>query len=150
MNRALKERLETLFTGLYNIRIDGSYLDEGNYEFVKRFMDFFVDLPEESNELRLKGQEFLYFLMFYARSHFKQEEEFFRNMEYPWINEHTQAHLEFIKTLTYFESRLKMKGFSSELVDDIEDFVIGWSLKHIGDEDRKVAEFFHKKEEIAA
>jgi hemerythrin len=77
----------------------------------------------------------------YVDEHFTYEEEYMKEHEYPYFDEHKRTHKEFIKNNLNFKKRLDDGVEPRELILDIETFIGQWWLKHIGKEDKKYHDY---------
>lgn len=73
----------------------------------------------------------------YTRTHFKTEEEFLKQNNYPFIDAHKEEHKEFINKVADLEAKLA----SGQMVITLEvtNFLRQWWRDHILEEDMKYA-----------
>jgi hemerythrin len=87
-----------------------------------------------------KGQEainpVLIELTRYAQTHFKHEEDYMQERNYPEFEAHRKEHLEFMEKVKDFEKQYK-NGEISTLVPIII-FIIGWIMQHVSQVDKKL------------
>lgn len=82
-------------------------------------------------------------LIGYAGTHFKEEEKYFDQFEYPEADSHKKDHAAFIARVTAFQgdfNRGKI-GLSAEVMK----FLTDWLLRHINGVDKKYGDFFNAK-----
>jgi hemerythrin len=107
-----------------------------------------IDIYNRLNRAMLEGDpasekeittEVLHSMLDYARYHFKSEEEYMRNMNFPGIVEHVRLH-KYFDTLIYQTFREDHDGnivLNTELLKMIKN----WLLDHIMVEDKKFSLF---------
>lgn len=74
-------------------------------------------------------------LIDYTATHFKHEEEFFRQTGYPQAAEHKGEHEKLVKTV--LEVQAKYKTGEAVLTQDVMQFLKGWLVNHIMGSDKK-------------
>ena len=80
----------------------------------------------------------------YARFHFISEENMMANANYPQLGEHRRHHLELISELNSKEAMLQLDA-TDQRAGDVVDFLVEWFLHHTTGEDRRFAEFYHRR-----
>jgi len=80
------------------------------------------------------------FLQNYVAIHFKHEEALQREYEYPEMEAHKGMHLEFVKELNQLESLISTEQTTTNAMK-VTYFCMEWLKKHIGVEDRKLADY---------
>ncbi len=91
------------------------------------------------NELR---SELIQNMIDYARVHFRTEEEYFEEYNYPDYEEHKKEHDEFTAKVVDLKERFD-KG-RLILSTEITDFLKDWVIKHIKETDQKYSEFLRE------
>jgi hemerythrin len=81
----------------------------------------------------------LNFLQNYVAIHFKHEEALQAEYDYPLIQEHKKLHLEFIKEVANLALIVSDEQTTMNAMK-VTHFCMEWLKKHIGVEDRKLAE----------
>ena len=76
----------------------------------------------------------------YTDYHFKTEEKFFEEFNYPEIDEHKIIHKSFVDKVIEVKEGLDSKKVTVSY--DIMNFLRKWLLEHILQEDKKFAKFF--------
>jgi hemerythrin len=89
--------------------------------------------------------ETLAFLDAYVDLHFNHEEKYMKEHGYPEFEEHKELHSYFILQYNAFKERLDKRGPQDELVLDVETYLGNWWLQHIGNADKKYADFVVQK-----
>ena len=121
---------------------------------VKEIDDRHQELLAKINELRkammdgasgIETQKILDFLEEYAVNHFDEEEGLMKACQYPFYQEHKRSHLDFIKELAELRLRLRMPEAKGPMmpyfIAQLERRMSDWFLYHIGNRDRKLADF---------
>jgi hemerythrin len=78
----------------------------------------------------------------YAISHFKSEEGYMLDLDYPEYQQHKNEHKVFLKTTVDFCKRVMNRD--SNIIDDLCEFIEQWLLEHIQGTDKKFSECFNK------
>ena len=89
-----------------------------------------------------KMPEIITALKDYTNYHFKTEETFFRNFNYPLAAEHTQIHNDFITELQKLEN--DFKNNPNILCIKILTMLQNWLMNHILVEDKKYMKYLNK------
>jgi hemerythrin len=121
---------------------------------IREIDDHHQELLAKINELRkalmagessIETGKIIDFLEDYAVSHFDEEESIMKKFRYPFYQEHKQAHLVFLRELTELKCRIRApdtKGrIAPYLAVELERRMSDWFLYHIGNRDRKLADF---------
>ncbi len=74
----------------------------------------------------------------YTSYHFKDEEDFMRQIDYPGLAEQQTAHAQLAKDVDEFRIKLMNDEVSP---NEALDFINGWIVCHIQDMDSKLAEY---------
>ncbi len=77
----------------------------------------------------------------YAFKHFKSEEGLMRERNYPEYVNHKSFHQEFERDVTALKSEFDQVGPTISIVLKLNRLLVDWLIKHIKNEDRKVASF---------
>lgn len=93
----------------------------------------------ESGENAKKVDNILDDFITFAEHHFESEEVTMRQMNYPAIDEHIAEHRELLTSIRNFR---KMTSTHVPLsMDTLENFLVGWTKKHMVDADKKYGDF---------
>ncbi len=84
------------------------------------------------------------FLQNYVTMHFNEEEKLQFNTKYPQYQSHKQLHTNFKAVVKNLVNELRVNGPSPKLLNDITTLIGDWIIKHIKNEDTKVAEHIRK------
>ncbi|MCX7905423.1 MAG: bacteriohemerythrin [Elusimicrobiales bacterium] len=82
-------------------------------------------------------------LIKYSQTHFKNEEDFFKEINFNESQSHINSHKAFVIKVGDFESRFKRGQIGLSV--DIINFLKEWLTKHIQVEDKKYGEFAKSK-----
>ncbi|OHD14451.1 MAG: hypothetical protein A2086_09015 [Spirochaetes bacterium GWD1_27_9] len=93
-----------------------------------------------SNEKQKVVGELIAKLIEYSETHFLEEEDLLKKIEYPEYSDHKIVHKKFIKTVRDFQDRY-VKG-DSLVCKDLLYFLQRWLIKHILEEDKKYSSYF--------
>ncbi len=89
--------------------------------------------------------EMVDFLIDYAATHFRDEEEIMKNVNYPELKEHQEAHKNFAEFVVELQEKLQKEGIKSGMAMSMKKFLGNWLIYHIKDTDKKIGEFMRKK-----
>ena len=88
------------------------------------------------------------FLKEYVVEHFKDEEEYQEHIGYPEIDAHRQDHIRLASDVARYEKMLVESNFSLPIVKRFLAFVVYWLTHHVGEADRRIGEYSHKRTRI--
>ena len=89
-------------------------------------------------------QETLKFLASYAVEHFKREEDFHRETDYPRTEGHFAMHNRFVAVFTALKWEYDDGGHNLTILMKLTKFVLTWLEEHIRQEDQKFADYFRR------
>lgn len=87
--------------------------------------------------------ETMNFLRNYTKIHFKHEEALLEKYDYPDLERHKKLHMEFIAEITRLGDLIAETNDTNSIMK-VTFISMEWLKKHIGIEDRKVAEHIKK------
>ena len=118
-------------------------IDKEHEELVKKTNVMLTALKSgNSTEEILKHMNFL---ADYVIKHFNSEEKLQAKYNYPDIIRHKQIHSEFKVIVTKLLEDITKNGLSTSKKIEISQMTMDWLLKHIGVEDKKLADFILEK-----
>jgi hemerythrin-like metal-binding protein len=126
-------------------------LETGNHEIDRQHKQLFR-LTSDLVDACAKGQspavlsKALDFLAAYTVEHFADEEALQLKYHYPDYEAHKKLHDDFSKTATDLVAQYKAEGSSDVLVERVNAIVVRWLVKHIGQEDSKIAAHIRKQD----
>jgi len=115
-------------------------IDDQHFELVRR-IDQLIDACNHGDGQAEAG-ETLKFIVSYIKKHFKDEEELQALYAYPDMTEHKKLHEHFIATTIDLVQELK-SGNITGFADKERKMLIGWLIKHIHTEDKKIGIHIH-------
>jgi hemerythrin len=77
-----------------------------------------------------------------AVAHFEEEERVLRELDWPGLPQHEQAHHLLLRTLLKFKADLRYGRLSPE---EAAEFIADWVLSHILDEDMQYRDYLHAR-----
>ncbi len=89
--------------------------------------------------------ELFVFLEEYVDVHFRTEEMYMDQTNYPETEEHKKLHKWFEEKVKEMHAKYLKEGKSASLIEDVERFLIDWLSEHIMGTDKKLAQFLLEK-----
>jgi hemerythrin len=83
----------------------------------------------------------LRFLEEHVETHFRDEEALMREVGFPLLESHQREHQAFVHEVAEFISEHRRAGASPSLILRVTGRIASWLKDHIGDADRRLAEF---------
>ncbi|MDR2618681.1 MAG: hemerythrin family protein [Treponema sp.] len=123
----------------------GNYKIDSQHKQIFRLMSNFVDacMNDQSPQVL---QEILDFLTDYTVRHFTDEEALQLSCNYPDYMEHRKSHGEFKETISKLRDDFIYNGSSPQLWQKLTTVMVRWLVKHIKQEDFKIAEYIRQIE----
>ena len=122
-------------------------IDDQHKEWIRIFNKMHEILTGDNTEAKYTAAEdSIKAMLDYAREHFKFEEEYMRNIDYPELVQHHRKHKDFDTQV--YELFRDIQNGGVVLNTEIISMVKGWLLNHILVEDKKYALFFENKSSI--
>ncbi len=115
------------------------WIDAQHRELFHRVARFESAVREGEPGYRL--EELFAFLAEYALEHFAAEEKFMREVGYPRLAEHVEAHREFSRQFSLLVPRWSTEGETPELLAALQGFLDTWLTAHVGTTDQLIGEF---------
>jgi hemerythrin len=85
------------------------------------------------------------FLEQHVETHFRDEEALMREVGFPLLEAHQREHQAFFREVAEFSSEHRRAGASPSLILRVTGRIATWLRDHIGDADRRLAEFVRAK-----
>ena len=125
----------------YKIGID--MIDGQHKELFCRASEFLFLLRREGNwEDKLpKVEETLEFMQSYVVFHFKDEEAYQQEINYPERIVHKKIHDQFKHEVVIFAERFNNEGYSEVLVQKFASMLLAWLIKHVAVYDSQIGAF---------
>ncbi len=80
-------------------------------------------------------------LVSYTEDHFKEEEDFFKEIDYPDAENHKKLHTNLLKKIHAYRDEFS-KGVTGRIPSSVFDFFKMWLISHIMVEDKKYARYY--------
>jgi hemerythrin len=141
MIRTFSKGLIYLWKDIY--RIGEHTIDEQHKELFQRTSDFLFLLRYEGdceNKLE-KVKETLGFLQGYVRVHFETEEAYQKEINFPDILTHQEAHEWFRHEIGLFVELFNSDDYNEDQAQKLAKVLLSWLIKHVVVEDRKIGVF---------
>ncbi len=113
------------------------WIDTQHKELVARFDTLSNAIRAEHGDEELRKT--LEFLDQYVIEHFKTEEDYMEEHNYPKKKVHSEKHEEFRRLVTDFEEKLKEHGATTEVELKLKKELLDWIINHIGSHDKELA-----------
>ncbi|MBF0344604.1 MAG: hemerythrin family protein [Nitrospirae bacterium] len=126
---------ESLTTGVKEI-------DKQHKEIISR-INKLISMTDTEKELEI--DKMLRFLGGYVIDHFNHEEEYMIKYQYPDYDQHKGEHIKFLKNYSSLKKLFDSEGASSLIINATERQAVEWLVKHIQQEDKKMATFLNSK-----
>lgn len=119
------------------------WMDLHHTELVNMTLDLFSSIEQGKPERNTA--ELLEFLDHYVSKHFSIEDEHMQIYDYPDRDSHLAEHDIFEYTLSGLKAEFDSSGSSSYLSGKVKRHLLDWLVNHIGETDKRLAEFLLKK-----
>lgn len=127
------------------LRTGVELIDRQHEEFFARANQLLAkcDSPDALNEEDIN--QTLDFIWVYTIEHFATEEELMNNYDYPAIDSHRRAHMEFRKQYMSYRKQIQRSGVNQDTMRNLMFFMRDWFFHQISTHDIKMAEFLKSK-----
>ena len=119
------------------------WMDLHHTELVNMTLDLFSSIEQGKPERNAAG--LLEFLDRYVSKHFSIEAEYMLAYDYPEKDSHLSEHTIFEYTLSGLKAEFHASGSSRYLSGKVKRHLLDWLVNHIGETDKRLAEFLLKK-----
>lgn len=126
--------MEIKFTWTPDISVGDETIDRQHQQLLDELN---VLLGVMMGEKRVEFSNVLLFLDMYIKNHFSYEEAYMEEMGFPERAAHKKSHEHFTERYLEFKNELEKTGPTEKLILDVENYIGGWWLGHIGQEDRQ-------------
>jgi len=120
--------------------LTGNTIVDMQHQKIFRLLSDLVRFCEDGSDTS-KLRETLMILVSHAVRHFADEEALQLECGYPDYENHKQRHGDFKIAMSELVQRFEKNGSSIELSQDVNKIVVGWLVKHIQQEDKKISEY---------
>jgi len=129
----------------YKIGIDE--IDKQHEELFGRVSDFNQAIrSDEDWETRVnKVKETMAFMKDYVITHFNEEEAYQEEINYPYLEEHRDAHIKFKESVNNYVKIFEEEGFAEEKIQEFGGKLMTWLIMHVGNMDQKIGEYVKSK-----
>jgi len=129
----------------YKIGIDE--IDKQHEELFGRVSDFNQAIrSDEDWETRVnKVKETMAFMKDYVITHFNEEEAYQEEINYPYLEEHRDAHIKFKESVNNYVKIFEEEGFTEEKIQEFGGKLMTWLIMHVGNMDQKIGEYVKSK-----
>lgn len=130
----------------YKIGVDK--IDEQHKELFRRVSEFIFLLRSEVQweDKVQKVKETLEFMQSYVVIHFRDEEAYQKEINYPELIIHKEIHDQFKHDMGIFEERFNDEGYNEVLVQKYASILLAWLIKHVVVSDGKIGDFVRKQQ----
>ncbi len=124
-------------------RIGVEKIDEQHLELFHRVEDFIKTVRSEGAwEGKIqKVKETLEFMSAYVVTHFDDEEEYHKQINFPESKEHKQLHERFKAEVGIYVTKFAEEGYDEELVQEFGGKLMTWLIYHVAGADQKIGEY---------
>ncbi|MGM0376884.1 MAG: bacteriohemerythrin [Bacteroidota bacterium] len=124
-----------------DLSVGNESLDKEHQRWIEILNDFYEGLKAGKSKEKL--EELILAMIDYTKYHFKNEEEFMASLDFPGLEEHKQAHQEYVDKINgYYE---KLKNGKMLLTLEVTNFLKSWLINHIKGVDQQYADFVAKQ-----
>lgn len=129
----------------YEIGVD--HIDRQHKELFHRVAEFVNSIKQEGNweEKTEKVCRTLEFMKDYVIVHFKDEEDYQKDIGYPDLEEHKESHDAMAKKIEQVELKFKAEGLKEELIEQFAGELLSWLINHVTIADLKIGEYNRMK-----
>ena len=122
--------------------VENSTIDDEHMQILQVYKEL-INLVENNNNDRQVFASILSKLTDFSLYHFKNEEKYMLNMDYPKFKEHKELHREYIYQVAMYNTELL--SVNPPKLIDIINFVKNWLDNHILKEDIKYEQFKNER-----
>lgn len=123
-------------------QINVQQIDEQHKELFGRMKNLITCIINDSSPQELRSA--IRFLENYTITHFADEEELMRSIDYPLYEFHKKEHEFFIKEIEYLKV-IEQKGNSLHIILRLKNYIGEWMINHILKVDRQLGNFIQSK-----
>ncbi len=115
-----------------------SIIDEEHKRFIDIINEIIVAKQHDDNPVKI--EKMLNELIDYAWNHFRTEESYMIEFNYPKYQYHKEEHLGFVDRINSYCSRVKNGDF--QIANEILEYLKQWLVRHIQGTDKQYIECF--------
>lgn len=134
-----------LWKDRYNLGVE--LIDEQHRELFNRVHEFLQILrsPVAWEERVEKVNETLTFMKDYVVTHFHDEEELQKEINYPEFDSHKKLHIDMVSYVATVAEQYEREGYDENLMQQFAGKLLTWLIHHVAAEDQKIADFANAK-----
>lgn len=124
-------------------KIGVELIDRQHEELFRRVSDFIGTVRSENPwETKLfKVKETLEFMKDYVITHFRDEEAYQAEINYPGLEKHKKIHDDFKAEVAEFVRLFEETGFDEDLVQRFSGKLLAWLINHVAGIDQKIGDY---------
>ncbi len=126
-----------------NISVGNILLDKQHERLLAKINELMDAIFEKEDSLLI--YDAIRFLDSYVEEHFRDEEEYMLANSYPKLEEHRLLHEAFVMQYRNLKQKIFTEKPSELSLVEIENILAKWWISHIGQEDKKYANFIAEK-----
>lgn len=129
----------------YRIGVD--VVDNQHQELFHRVSDFLISVQRKGDwgQKIAKVKETLAFMQEYVIVHFRDEENYQLQINFPEYEEHKDVHARFRDMINQYAIRFEKEGFTQELVQEFGGKLMTWLIMHVADMDQRIGAYVRKQ-----
>ena len=130
-------------------RIGVPLIDEQHEELFRRVSAFIQTVQGQGNweEKVEKVKETMTFMQEYVVVHFRDEEEYQEQINFPETDSHKLAHEKFKQAVAEYAEKVVEQNYSEEIVQEFGGKVMTWLILHVAGTDQKIGEYVQRQGE---
>ena len=130
-------------------RIGVEQIDKQHEELFQRVTSFVEMLraPLEWSEKVGKVNDTLAFMQDYVVTHFRDEEEYQKQIGYTDLVKHEKIHTDMVAYVGDFAVQYEKTGYNEQLVQQFGGKLLAWLINHVTFEDQRIADYARRKAE---
>ena len=113
-------------------------IDSQHKELVKQ-INLFIEAVDAGRG-KQRVYDLLIFLSKHATDHFKDEEKFMKEINYPGLADQMKEHAKF--TYKYLDFISAIAKDSSDLIPSVVEYLKEWLVDHLSNKDRKIGTYY--------
>jgi len=122
-------------------------VDNQHKELFHRVFDFLAAVQRKGDwsEKIPKVKETLAFMQEYVIVHFRDEEDYQLQINFPEYEEHKEVHAKFRGMINQYAVRFAEEGFTQALVQEFSGKLMTWLIVHVADMDQRIGAFVREQ-----
>lgn len=125
-------------------------IDDQHKELFRRVEEFTKTIRSNTlgeNKVQ-KVNETLEFMKSYVVEHFRDEEEYQKEIGYPDYEKHKQVHDNMVNFVLEVLEEYEKSGYNEVLIQKFAGRLLAWLINHVASEDQKIADYASKRREL--